>query len=47
MAALCLLFVNWRRLQRGWLASSQLGTAEVLWYFVVGIWPVIYGVVYL
>ena len=35
------------RLRRGWLASSQLATAEVLWYFVVGLWPVLYTVVYL
>ena len=38
---------TWRRLQRGWLAQSQLVTAEVFWYFVVGLWPVLYGVVYL
>lgn len=35
------------RLQRGWLASSQLAAAEVFWYFVVGLWPVLYAVVYL
>jgi cytochrome c oxidase subunit 3 len=34
------------RLQRGWLSQSQLATAEVFWYFVVGLWPLIYGVVY-
>jgi hypothetical protein len=37
----------WVRLRRGWLASSQLATAEVLWYFVVGLWPLLYLVVYL
>jgi heme/copper-type cytochrome/quinol oxidase subunit 3 len=45
-AALVLLGVTLRRLQRGWLASSQLGTAEVLWYFVVAVWPVLWLVVY-
>ena len=46
VAALALLFQTWRRLQRGWLARSQLATAEVFWYFVVGIWPILYLVVY-
>lgn len=46
LAALVLLGVTLRRLRRGWLASSQLGTAEVLWYFVVLVWPVLWLVVY-
>lgn len=46
LAALVLLGVTLRRLQRGWLASSQLGTAEVLWYFVVAVWPVLWLVLY-
>ncbi len=45
--AICLLAWAWLRLQRGWLVQSQLVTAEVFWYFVVGLWPIIYGVVYL
>jgi heme/copper-type cytochrome/quinol oxidase subunit 3 len=44
--ALGLLLHTWRRLRRGWLASSQLATAEVFWYFVVGVWPLIWLVVY-
>jgi cytochrome c oxidase subunit 3 len=35
------------RLQRGWLSQSQLATAAIFWYFVVGLWPILYGVVYL
>lgn len=46
VGALVLLGVTLRRLRRGWLASSQLGTAEVLWYFVVAVWPVLWLVVY-
>jgi cytochrome c oxidase subunit 3 len=46
-AALGLLAYTWRLLGRGWLASSQLAAAEVFWYFVVGLWPVLYLVVYL
>ncbi|HVN40567.1 MAG TPA: heme-copper oxidase subunit III [Myxococcota bacterium] len=45
--AIGLLAYAWLRLQRGWLVQSQLVTAEVFWYFVVGLWPVLYGVVYL
>lgn len=47
VAALGVLVYTWLRLQRGWLAQSQLATAQVFWYFVVGLWPVLYGVVYL
>jgi cytochrome c oxidase subunit 3 len=47
VVALGLLLYTLRRLRGGWLASSQLVTAEVFWYFVVGVWPVLYGVVYL
>jgi heme/copper-type cytochrome/quinol oxidase subunit 3 len=46
VVALGILVYTFVRLQRGWLASSQLATAEVFWYFVVGIWPVLYLVVY-
>jgi cytochrome c oxidase subunit 3 len=47
VVALGLLVRTWRRLRSGFLASSQLATAEVFWYFVVGLWPILYGVVYL
>ncbi len=47
VAALGLLAYAWIRLMRGWLASSQLAAAEVFWYFVVGLWPIIYLQVYL
>jgi len=47
VAALAVLVYTWRRLERGWLAQDQLGAAQVFWYFVVGLWPVLYGVVYL
>jgi len=47
VAALGVLAYAWRRLERGWLPPSVLGAAEVFWYFVVGIWPLIYWRVYL
>jgi len=34
-------------LRRGGLAPGQLATAAVFWYFVVGVWPVLYFRVYL
>ena len=47
IVAVGLLVQSWRRLESGWLQPSQLATAAVLWYFVVGAWPVIYWRVYL
>jgi len=47
ICALGVLVYAWRRLQHGWLPPSVMGAAEVFWYFVVGIWPVIYWRVYL
>jgi len=47
LAALAVLTYTWSRMRRGWLAHSQLATAEVFWYFVVGVWPLLYAVVYL
>jgi cytochrome c oxidase subunit 3 len=47
IAALAVLTLACLQLQRGWLASSQLATAGVFWYFVVGLWPILYGLVYL
>ena len=47
VVALGILVYTWRRLERGWLAQHQLAATQVFWYFVVGVWPVIYGVVYL
>ncbi|HEB91726.1 MAG TPA: heme-copper oxidase subunit III [Deltaproteobacteria bacterium] len=47
IVAIGLLVQSLRRLQGGWLQPSQLATAAVLWYFVVGAWPMIYWRVYL
>jgi len=47
IVAIGLLVQAWRRLETGWLQPSQLATAAVLWYFVVGAWPIIYWRVYL
>ena len=47
IAAIGLLVHVFLKLRRGWLSSALLATSEVLWYFVVGVWPVLYLVVYL
>ncbi len=47
IAAIGLLVHVFLKLRRGWLSSELLATSEVLWYFVVGVWPVLYLVVYL
>ena len=47
LAALGVLAFTWWRLRHGWRAASQLAAAQVFWYFVVGLWPILYAVVYL
>jgi cytochrome c oxidase subunit 3 len=47
VAAIALLAHAWLGLRRGWLASSPLATVAVFWYFVVGVWPMLYFRVYL
>lgn len=47
LAALAVLGWALWRLVRGSLTSDQFWTVRVLWYFVVGIWPLLYQQVYL
>jgi cytochrome c oxidase subunit 3 len=47
VAAIILLGHATLQLQRGWLTPSLFGAAEVFWFFVVGLWPILYAVVYL
>lgn len=46
VAAIVALAVAWRRLTRGTLSPGFFFGAQTFWYFVVGIWPVIYLRVY-
>jgi cytochrome c oxidase subunit 3 len=46
ISALLLLASACVKLQQGWLTEGRFGAAEVFWYFVVGVWPILYGVVY-
>jgi heme/copper-type cytochrome/quinol oxidase subunit 3 len=47
VAAVALLAHAWLGLRRDRLAPDQLAMAAVFWYFVVGVWPVLYFRVYL
>jgi len=47
MAGLATLGVVALKLSRGRLAPSSFVASQVFWYFVVGLWPVLYFMVYL
>jgi len=47
IAALAVLAVAWWRMRKGWMGPGVIAPAEVFWYFVVGVWPVLYMRVYL
>jgi cytochrome c oxidase subunit 3 len=47
VVALGILVWTWRRLSRGSIPPTTLAAAEIFWYFVVGVWPVLYWRVYL
>ena len=46
VVAIAALAIAWWRLRRGTLTSGFFMGAQTFWYFVVGIWPVIYFRVY-
>lgn len=47
VAAILALFVMYRRLVRGALSHASFLAAQIFWYFVVSVWPVLYWRVYL
>jgi cytochrome c oxidase subunit 3 len=47
VAALGILVYAWVRLGRRSVPRNTLAAAEIFWYFVVGIWPILYWRVYL
>ncbi len=47
MIALVVLLFVYTRLKQGRLTNGAFGAARVFWYFVVGLWPVLYILVYL
>jgi heme/copper-type cytochrome/quinol oxidase subunit 3 len=46
LAALVALGIAWVRLRRGTLTPAFFLGVETFWYFVVGLWPIIYARVY-
>lgn len=46
VGAIIALGIAWWRLRNGRLSSSFFLGAQTFWYFVVGVWPVIYARVY-
>jgi heme/copper-type cytochrome/quinol oxidase subunit 3 len=46
VAAVVLMGVAWQRLRAETLQADHLWAMQIFWYFVVGIWPVIYLSVY-
>ena len=47
LAGLCVLFCVLRKLIRKQLTAGFLDAARIFWYFVVGLWPILYILVYL
>ena len=47
VVALGVLLYLWLRMGRGSVPRPTLAAAEIFWYFVVGVWPVLYWRVYL
>jgi cytochrome c oxidase subunit 3 len=47
VGALCVMAIAWARLYRGQPDADLFAAAQVFWYFVIGVWPVIYLQVYL
>ena len=47
VGAIGLLGYATSQLRKGWLTPGLFGATEVLWFFVVAVWPILYGVVYL
>jgi heme/copper-type cytochrome/quinol oxidase subunit 3 len=47
VVALGVLIWLWRRMSHGSVPPDALAATQIFWYFVVGVWPVLYWRVYL
>jgi len=47
IAGIILLMYAWWRLRRGQLSDAAFLAIQIFWYFVVGLWPILYWRVYL
>ena len=46
-SAACFLGYAWFKAHKGTMTASELWTSQVFWYFVVGVWPILYVLLYL
>jgi cytochrome c oxidase subunit 3 len=46
VAGLTVLSWAWWRMRSGFLAGSHFAATQVFWFFVVGLWPILYFLVY-
>jgi heme/copper-type cytochrome/quinol oxidase subunit 3 len=46
IGGLAVLSWTWWRLRGGFLARSSFAAAQVFWFFVVALWPILYWLVY-
>ena len=46
VAGIAALSWTWWRLRGGFLAGTTFAAVQVFWFFVVGLWPVLYALVY-
>ena len=46
VAGIAVLSWTWWRLRGGFLAGTTFAAVQVFWFFVVGLWPVLYALVY-
>ncbi|MFP6900257.1 MAG: heme-copper oxidase subunit III [Opitutales bacterium] len=47
VVAITILSIAYRKMKQGVLTPSEFWTGQAFWYFVVGLWPVLYWLVYL
>jgi heme/copper-type cytochrome/quinol oxidase subunit 3 len=47
LCAMLFMIYAWFKARKGIMKGSELWTAQVFWYFVVGVWPVLYILMYL
>ena len=47
VVAITILVIAYRKMKQAILTPSEFWTGQAFWYFVVGLWPVLYWLVYL
>jgi len=47
VVAIAILAIAYRKMKQATLTPSEFWTGQAFWYFVVGLWPVLYWLVYL